>query len=179
MSWIHWVLLTLFLDFLYYWNHRLLHCNKYMWCAHVVHHQSTDYNFTVSLRVSILQVWYTAIFAVPLALAGFPAPAVWSIFIVDKFYQFWVHTRLIGSLGPLEWVLVTPRHHSVHHATNPEYLDRNFGGMFIIWDRIFGTFEARHAEPVFGIVEPLPSFNPVMANVEPWQRLARAARGQP
>lgn len=179
MTWMHWVGLLFFLDFLFYWNHRLLHKNRYLWCAHVVHHQSTDYNFTVSLRVSILQVWYTAPFAFPLALAGFPVAAVWTIFIVDKFYQFWVHTKLIGSLGPLEWVLVTPRHHSVHHAKNPEYIDRNFGGMFIIWDRLFGTFAPRRAEPVFGIERPLPTFNPVLANVEPWQRLVRLSRGEP
>lgn len=169
------VALFLLLDLIYYWEHRLLHARREFWASHVVHHQSGEFNLTVALRVSILQVWMTIMSAVPFAIVGFPCSMTLTVALVSKLYQFGLHTRLIGSLGAIEWVFVTPSHHRVHHASNASYLDKNFGGMLIIWDRIFGTFEPEREAPVYGVAEPVPpSFNPVLANLRPWLALRRA-----
>ncbi len=165
----------LLLDVIYYWEHRLLHRYRWLWASHVVHHQSREFNFTVALRVSILQVWMTTLSILPFAILGFSPAMVLTAAVVSKFYQFWLHTRLIGRLGVLEWVFVTPSHHRVHHARNPRYLDKNFGGMLIVWDRIFGTFELEREPPEYGAAEPVAaSFNPVLANLRPWLGLRRS-----
>lgn len=163
------IALLVLVDLIYYWEHRLLHWSRFLWMAHVVHHQSDEFNFTVSLRVSILQVWMTTASTLVLAIAGFPPGMSLTALLAYKFYQFWTHTQLIGRLGVLEWVLVTPSHHRVHHARNPRYLDKNFGGMLIVWDRLFGTFEPERDAPVYGVVTASPpTFNPVLANLRPW-----------
>ncbi|TMQ21954.1 MAG: hypothetical protein E6J90_13365 [Deltaproteobacteria bacterium] len=177
--------LLLLIDFLYYWEHRLLHKNRFLWAAHVVHHQSEEFNLTVALRVSALQIWMTTASTLLLAIAGFPPAMALATLLVYKFYQLWTHTRLIGRLGVLEWVLVTPSHHRVHHARNERYVDKNFGGMLIIWDRLFGTFEPERESPRYGVAGPRGStFDPVLANLEPWLALCRpdrtaAPRGAP
>src|SRR5215510_63445 len=174
------VAIFLLIDLIYYLEHRMLHRYRVFWASHVVHHQSSEFNFTVALRVSILQVWMTMMSAVPIAILGFPSSMALTAVLVNKFYQFWVHTRLIGNLGAIEWVFVTPSHHRVHHARNERYLDKNFGGMFIIWDRIFGTFEPEGESPVYGIAESVaPSFNPVLANLRPWLALRRSVATAP
>ena len=144
-------------DFLYYWYHRKSHEMGVFWAAHVVHHQSEEYNLAVALRQGSIQ--FSWIFYLPLAVVGLPPAVFLTVSSLDTLYQFWIHTRAIGRLGPLEWVLCTPSHHRVHHARNPKYIDRNYGGTLIVWDRLFGTFRQEDEEPVYGITTPLRSWN--------------------
>ena len=163
-------------DFLYYWFHRFSHEVNAGWAAHVVHHQSEEYNLTVALRQGAFQPAVSWVFYLPLAVVGFPPAMFLAVSAFDTLYQFWIHTRLIGRLGPLEWGLNTPSHHRVHHARNPRYIDRNHGGTLIVWDRLFGTFAKERDEPVYGITKPLASFNPLWANLQYWAELWDVAR---
>jgi alkylglycerol monooxygenase len=163
-------------DFFYYWFHRWSHEVNAGWAAHVVHHQSEEYNLTVALRQGAFQPALSWMFYLPLAVLGFPPAMFLAVSSFNTLYQFWIHTRLVGRLGPLEWVLNTPSHHRVHHARNPEYIDRNHGGTLIVWDRMFGTFGAERQEPVYGITRPLASWNPVWANLHYWAELWQLAR---
>lgn len=167
------------LDFLYYWWHRWSHEINFMWAGHVVHHQSQDYNLAVALR----QAWFTKLTSAPiyaiLAFVGVPPLVMLGSEAISLLYQFWIHTRLIGKMGPLEEILNTPSHHRVHHGVNPQYLDRNYAAILIIWDKVFGTFEAEDEPVVYGTVKPFQSWNPVWAQFAYWQYLleeARAAR---
>ena len=171
-----WIACFFAVDCAYYWFHRLSHEINFLWAAHVVHHQSEDYNLAVALRQSTLQPFFGSAFYWPLALIGFPPLVFITCSSVNTLYQFWLHTQAISRLGPLEEVLVTPSHHRVHHGRNPIYLDRNHGGTFIIWDRLFGTFEREGEEVVYGITTPLESWNPVWANFHYWVDLFRTAR---
>jgi alkylglycerol monooxygenase len=171
-----WIACFLGVDFAYYWFHRLSHEINFLWAAHVVHHQSEDYNLAVALRQSTLQPIFGAVFYWPLALIGFSPLVFVTCSSFNTLYQFWLHTQAIGSLGPIEEVFVTPSHHRVHHGRNPIYLDRNHGGTFILWDRLFGTFEREGEEVVYGITTPLRSWNPVWANLHYWVELFRTAR---
>jgi sterol desaturase/sphingolipid hydroxylase (fatty acid hydroxylase superfamily) len=171
-----WIACFLAVDFAYYWFHRLSHEVNFLWAAHVVHHQSEDYNLAVALRQSALQPFFSAFFYLPLALLGFPPLVFFACSAANTIYQFWLHTQLIGRLGPLEAVLVTPSHHRVHHGRNPVYIDRNHGGTFILWDRLFGTFQREEQEVVYGITKPLASWNPLWANLHYWVELVRSAR---
>src|SRR5690606_31238042 len=151
-------------DFAYYWWHRASHRISFLWAAHVVHHQSEDYNLAVALR----QAWFTSLSSwvlnLPLAFLGVP-PLVYGVCAaLNTLYQFWIHTRLVGKLGPLEWVLNTPSHHRVHHGIDAPYLDTNYGGVFIVFDRLFGTFVEETHEPRYGTLDPIRSFDPVWAN---------------
>src|SRR5688572_17090044 len=174
-----WVLVFLLDDFAYYWMHRTSHVVNLLWAGHVVHHSSEEFNLTVALRQSSLHGLMSWVFYMPIALLGVPV-TMWLIcHALNLVYQFWVHTREIDRLGPLELVLNTPSHHRVHHGVNPEYQDRNFAGMLIIWDRMFGTFEPEVAPPVYGLTKPLRSWNPLWANVHVFGEIAtklRAAR---
>jgi hypothetical protein len=162
-------------DFLYYWFHRTSHEVNAFWAAHVVHHQSEEYNLAVALRQGAFQSAFSWIFYLPLALIGFPPLMFLTVSSIDTLYQFWIHTRAIGRLGPLEWVLNTPSNHRVHHGRNPKYIDRNHGGILIVWDRLFGTYQKEEEEPAYGITTPLRSWNPVWANVHYWVELAEKA----
>jgi len=171
-----WAACFLGVDFLYYWFHRFSHEVNAGWAAHVVHHQSEEYNLTVALRQGAFQPAISWVFYLPLALLGF-APAMFlAASSFNTLYQFWIHTRLVGRLGPLELVLNTPSHHRVHHGRNPAYIDRNHGGTLIVWDRLFGTFAEEEREPAYGITRPLASFNPVWANLHYWAEMAAVAR---
>ena len=173
-----WLLGILGVDLCYYAYHRYGHRVNLGWAVHVVHHQSEEYNLAVALRQPWFSQVYAWIFYLPLAVIGLPT-GVWAgSFAINLLYQFWIHTRAIGSLGPLEWVMNTPSHHRVHHGTNPEYLDKNYAGIFIIWDRMFGTFEPEEAEVVYGIMKPSRTWNPVTANLMPLIDLARASARQ-
>jgi alkylglycerol monooxygenase len=152
-------------DLAYYAWHRWTHEMNLGWATHVVHHQSEDYNLAVALRQSITSSMSSWPFYLPFALLGVPPVVFLTHSALNTLYQFWIHTETIGRLGPLEWVLNTPSHHRVHHAINPRYLDRNYAGVLIVWDRLFGTFEPETEPPVYGTVEPLRSFNPLWANV--------------
>jgi alkylglycerol monooxygenase len=171
-----WVACFLGVDFFYYWFHRTSHRVNAVWATHVVHHQSEEYNLSVALRQGAFQGWFSWAFYLPLALVGFPPLMFLTLSAFDTLYQFWIHTRAIGRLGPLEWVLNTPSHHRVHHACNPKYIDRNYAGTLIVWDRLFGTFKREEDEPVYGITKPLRSWNPVWANLQVWVDLAGKAR---
>lgn len=145
-----WVATFLAVDFIYYWWHRFTHEVNIGWATHVVHHQSEEYNLAVALRQSLTSAISSAPFYLPLAILGVP-PLVLAVCVaLNTLYQFWIHTETVRSLGPLEWVLNTPSHHRVHHAVNPRYLDRNYGGVLIVWDRLFGTFEAETEQPIYG-----------------------------
>ncbi|NCG18748.1 MAG: sterol desaturase family protein [Rhodobacterales bacterium] len=159
-----WVFAFFAYDFIYYWWHRFTHSVNIGWATHVVHHQSEEYNLAVALRQSITSPIFHLVFNIPLAFLGVD-PLVYAIIsAISLLYQFWIHTEAIGKLGAFELVFNTPSHHRVHHATNPQYLDRNHAAILIIWDRMFGTFEEEIEEPVYGTVKPLESFNPLYAN---------------
>jgi sterol desaturase/sphingolipid hydroxylase (fatty acid hydroxylase superfamily) len=171
-----WAVVFLLDDFAYYWMHRASHGIAVLWAGHVVHHSSEEFNLTVALRQSSLHGLFTWVFYLPIAFLGVPV-AMWLVcHAINLVYQFWIHTRAINRLGPLEWVLNTPSHHRVHHGVNPEYQDKNFAGTFIVWDRLFGTFEPERAEPVYGITKPLESWNPLRANLHVFQDIARHVR---
>jgi sterol desaturase/sphingolipid hydroxylase (fatty acid hydroxylase superfamily) len=171
-----WISCFLLQDMLYYWFHRWSHEVNAGWAAHIVHHQSEEYNLTVALRQGAFQAAFSWVFYLPLALAGFPPLMFLTVSSFNTLYQFWIHTRTIGRLGPLEWVLNTPSHHRVHHARNPKYIDRNHAGTLIVWDRLFGTFKAEEEEPVYGITKPLASWNPIWAQIHYWVELIGMAR---
>ena len=172
-----WIALFFAVDLCYYAYHRASHRVNLLWAGHVVHHSSEEYNFSVALRQSWFGQQLTEwVFFLPLALAGF-APSMFVVMLtLNTLYQFFIHTRLVGRLGPLEWVLNTPSHHRVHHGVNPRYVDRNYAGVFIVWDRLFGTFEPEGDEPVYGLVKPLGSFSPLWANVHRWVEIASMSR---
>ena len=168
-----WVAAAVGWDFCYYWFHRLSHEYSIFWAAHAVHHQSEDYNLSTALRQTSTGFLFGWIFYLPLFLIGFPLEVLVTVNAVNLIYQFWVHTQHIRRLGILDYILVTPSNHRVHHGRNERYLDKNYGGMFILWDRWFGTFEdERDDEPVvYGVRKPLESFNPFWANVQVYEGL--------
>ena len=172
-----WLVAFVFYDFCYYWNHRLGHERNVLWAAHSVHHQSEDYNLSTALRQTSTGFIFGWIFYLPMALAGVPPLVFLTVGALNLLYQFWVHTRHVPKLGWLEWVFITPSNHRVHHAQNPVYMDRNYGGVFILWDRLFGTFqEELDEEPViFGVTTPLASWNPLWANAQFYVALWRDA----
>ena len=171
-----WITVFLLDDLAYYWMHRSSHVIALLWAGHVVHHSSEEFNLTVALRQSSLHGLFTWVFYLPIAFLGIPV-AMWLVcHAINLIYQFWIHTRAIDRLGPLEWILNTPSHHRVHHGVNPEYQDRNFAGTLIVWDRLFGTFEPERAEPVYGITKPLGSWNPIRANLHVFQDIGRHVR---
>jgi sterol desaturase/sphingolipid hydroxylase (fatty acid hydroxylase superfamily) len=171
-----WLLLFVAEDFCYYWFHRFHHEVRFLWAAHVNHHSSRHFNLSTALRQSWTTPFTGPIFWVPLALLGFHPFMILTAQAASLIYQFWIHTELIGRLGPLEWVLNTPSHHRVHHGRNPRYIDKNHGGTLIVWDRLFGTFAEEREEPVYGITKPLASFNPLWANLHYWVEMWDVAR---
>ena len=169
-----WVWISCFLlyDFAYYWKHRLGHEVALFWGSHVAHHQSEDFNLSTALRQSSID-FYGFLFYLPFFFLGFPAEILFTVVSLNLIYQFWVHTEHVPKLGPFEWIFVSPSNHRVHHGRNKVYVDKNYGGVFILWDRIFGSFQEELAEePVaFGLRKPLNSWNPVWANVHVYWRL--------
>jgi len=170
-----WALALLLYDLCYYWLHRAGHRCALFWAAHVVHHQSEDYNLSTALRQTS-SGWIAGwLFYLPLAVLGIPPLVFAVVALVDLLYQFWVHTQQIGKLGWFDRWFCSPSNHRAHHAVNDRYLDRNYGGILIVWDRLFGTFEEEDdAEPcVYGTRSPLRSWNPLWANVQVYADLAR------
>ena len=156
---VSWIVLFVATDFVWYWYHRKAHEVNIFWAVHVVHHQSDDFNYTVSARITVFQAVVRCLFWSVLPIMGFPAAMISSLLLVHGLYPFFIHTRTIGKLGWLEYILVTPSHHRVHHSSNPEYLDKNYGDVLIIWDKLFGTFAKEKSEPVFGLTKPLNSYS--------------------
>ncbi|MCZ4243557.1 sterol desaturase family protein [Pedobacter punctiformis] len=174
-----WIILFIGVDFFYYWFHRMSHQVNALWAAHIVHHQSEEYNLTVALRQSWFQGWFSWVFYLPLALIGFDPLMFLTLSSFNTLYQFWIHTRAIKSMGILEYVLNTPSHHRVHHGSNPKYIDKNHAGTLIIWDRLFGTFQKEEEAVYYGITKPLASWNPVWANLHYWDDLVKTAKKSP
>jgi sterol desaturase/sphingolipid hydroxylase (fatty acid hydroxylase superfamily) len=173
-AWWVWILLFVAVDFFYYWFHRLAHEISLMWGSHVVHHQSEEYNLTVALRQAWYQGAFSFVFYLPLAIAGFPPAMFFVISSLVTLYQFWIHTKLIHKLpAPVEFIFNTPSHHRVHHGVNPQYIDKNHAGTFIIWDRMFGTFQPEEEEVVYGITKQPKSWNPIWLNFEYWYDLMK------
>lgn len=173
---ITWMIAFVVYDFFYYWLHRMSHEINFLWAAHVVHHSSEDYNLTTALRQTSGNIlgW---IFFLPMAVMGVPPEIFISVGALNLVYQFWVHTRHIDQLGWMEAIFVTPSNHRVHHAQNSRYIDCNYGGVFILWDRWFGTFrpELKEDPVVFGVRTPLNSWNPLWANMQVYWQLLKDA----
>lgn len=185
MPWAWWAFALCFVldDLAYYWFHRTAHRVRWFWASHVIHHSSQHYNLTTALR----QTWtgffsLSFLFRLPLFLIGFPPAMVFFCAGLNLVYQFWIHTEQLGRLPRwFEAILNTPSHHRVHHAINPRYLDRNYAGVFIIWDRLFGTFEPEQDadRPRYGIVHAVASLNPLWAAIHEWvAMLGDAARAR-
>ena len=177
--WWMWPALILAEDFCYYWYHRAGHEVRLFWASHVNHHSSQHYNLSTALRQSWTTPFTGWVFWVPLLLIGFPVEAVLLQKGISLLYQYWIHTELIGKLGPLEWVMNTPSHHRVHHGRNLRYLDKNYGGIFIIWDRMFGTFAEEEEAVDFGLVHNLESHNPVVIALHEWGAMLRDIAARP
>jgi sterol desaturase/sphingolipid hydroxylase (fatty acid hydroxylase superfamily) len=173
-----WVIAALAWDFCYYWFHRFSHEISVLWAAHAVHHQSEDYNLSTALRQTSTGFLFGWIFYLPLFMIGFPLTVLITVNAINLIYQFWVHTQIVRRLGVLDRILVTPSNHRVHHAQNERYIDKNYGGMLILWDRFFGTFEDESEdEPVvFGVRKPLANLNPFWANLQVYDYLLFDAR---
>lgn len=160
----NWILVLILADFCQYWLHRFSHEVNILWAGHIVHHSNTEYNYGVAVRQSFIEGFYTWIFYLPLAFAGIPWELFISAYALSLFWQFFVHTRFVDRMGILEWFMATPSHHRAHHGKNERYLDKNYGALFIIWDRLFGTFEPE-SEPVqYGITVPLEHNNLLYIN---------------
>lgn len=159
-----WILCLLGVDLGYYWFHRMAHEINLLWASHSVHHSSEDYNLSTALRQSSVQVYLSWVFYLPLAFF-IPPPLFYFHKQLNALYQFYIHTQLIHKMGFLEYILNTPSHHRVHHGRNPKYIDKNYAGIFIIWDRMFGTFQEELEEPVYGLVHPLQTWNPLEGQI--------------
>ena len=165
-------------DFMGYWIHRLNHRVNVFWNRHIIHHSSEEFNLSCALRQSISEIFrFSAILMIPAAIFGIPASIFAILAPIHLFMQFWYHTRLIDKLGFLEYILVTPSHHRVHHAINKEYLDKNYSQIFIIWDKLFGTFqpELESIKPVYGTLRPVSTWNPIIINFKHIFQIAKDA----
>lgn len=168
-----WILAIVGWDFIYYWHHRFEHEVRFFWAAHVNHHSSRAYNFATALRQPWTPILSLVLFP-PLALLGVRPEQILIAEGINLIYQFWVHTEAVGTLpAPIEAVLNTPSHHRVHHGKNPRYLDKNYGGILIVWDRLFGTFEREDEKVVFGITKDLTSYNPLVIAFHEYAAIAR------
>lgn len=167
--WWAWIALLFADDFCYYWFHRISHESRFFWASHVVHHSSKKYNLSTALRQTWSGGFYSFIFWLPLVLIGFHPIMIMVQMSVSLIYQYWIHTELIDKMPKwFEYIFNTPSHHRVHHATNPQYLDRNHAGIFIIWDKLFGTFEPEIEEPVYGLVKNIETYNPLKVAFLEW-----------
>ena len=172
-DWRVWVGALVAYDFCYYWNHRIDHEVGLFWAAHVVHHQSDHFNLSTALRQPSSGALLGWIFYLPLAIAGVPPVVFVAVGLIDLLYQFWIHTELVGKLGWFDFIFASPSNHRVHHGINDQYLDKNYGGILILWDRLFGTFEEEFEKPVFGVRGGLYSFDPVAANLSYYATMTR------
>ena len=167
--WWGWILLLIIEDFTYYWFHRISHESRFFWASHVVHHSSQKYNLSTALRQTWTGSFLSFVFWLWLPLLGFHPVMILAQMSISLIYQYWIHTELIKKMP--EWfeaIFNTPSHHRVHHATNPQYLDRNHAGIFIIWDKLFGTFEPEKEKPVYGLTKNIGSFNPLFVAFHEW-----------
>ncbi|KPF63639.1 sterol desaturase family protein [Porphyrobacter sp. AAP60] len=175
-DWRTWAAGFIVLEFFYYWQHRFSHTIRWLWTSHAVHHSPNEFTLPAAVRLgwtgTISGAWVVLL---PMALMGFHPVVIATLMAVNLRYQYFLHTEAVGKLGPLEWVFNTPSHHRVHHGSNPTYLDTNFGGVLIVFDRLFGTFVAERAdEPVrYGLTTPVTSNNPFVIAFHEWANLWR------
>ena len=171
-----WLLAFILYDFCYYWNHRLGHEMNILWASHVVHHSSEEYNLTTALRQTGTG-FLSFVFYLPLAILGFEPEMLLTVGALNLIYQFWVHTQFVGKLGWYEWFFVTPSNHRGHHAQNSIYIDKNYGGVFILWDRLFGTYQEEDEldKPIYGIRGAVQSWNPLWVNAQIYAQLCADA----
>lgn len=177
-SWLVWVIAFIVIDFAGYWNHRLSHHINFFWNQHVIHHSSEEFNLACALRQSVSNlIGYFPLLLLPAAFLGVPAKIIAILAPIHLFAQFWYHTQHIKKMGWLEYVIVTPSQHRVHHAINPEYIDKNLGQVLCIWDRLFGTFQEELAAvpPQYGILKPARTWNPLLINFQHIWRLIKDA----
>ena len=177
----YWIILLLFVDMMHYWLHRLGHYCRLFWAVHVNHHTSTQYNFTVGFRTGALEPFYSFLFFIPIAWAGFAPVDIFFIYSIGQVWAILTHTEKVKKLGWLEYILVTPSHHRVHHASNPKYLDKNMGTVFIFWDKLFGTFQqelpAQQYEPIrYGITHELENDSIPTLIFHEWKDIMRDMR---
>ena len=179
-TWLTYIIAFIALDFSGYWVHRIAHEYNFFWNNHIIHHSSEEFNLACALRQSIsVFVKLFTFFLLPAALLGVPEKVIAITAPLHLFAQFWYHTRHINKMGFLENIIVTPSHHRVHHAMNPEYLDKNYGQILIVWDKIFGTFQAEldSVAPVYGITRPATTWNPIKINFQHlWLLISDAIR---
>lgn len=169
---LQWVFTLLVLDFMFYWYHRASHRVRFLWCAHVVHHSSERMNFGTALRQSPTGPLTIVLFYWPLPLLGFHPLVIASAGAIATIYGFWTHTETVKKLWwPLEWLFVTPSHHRAHHGSNPEYIDKNYANLLIIWDRLFGTFEPEVAPVRYGLIKNINTYNPLKIAFTEWGKL--------
>ncbi|MFK7952621.1 MAG: sterol desaturase family protein [Ekhidna sp.] len=181
VTWWSTIVLFVLVDFFYYWYHRTSHEVNFMWnVTHVVHHQSEDYNLSVALRQSSFGGTLGMFFYLPLAFMGFNTYSFLAIKGFNLLYQFWIHTEAINKLPRwFEWLLNTPSHHRVHHGRNPKYIDKNHAGTLMIWDRVFGSFQAEEEKPTYGVTTPTNTWNPIWANLMPVVDMAKQLNRTP
>jgi alkylglycerol monooxygenase len=176
-TWVVWAVGLLLVDFLYYWWHRMSHVVNVLWAVHGVHHQSEDFNLAVALRQPLFEPITWFFFYIPMALLGIPVEVFLVAYALDLLYQFFIHTELVDKLpAPIEWLLNTPSAHRVHHGVQDQYLDKNYGGILLIWDRMFRTFAAEDERVVYGTTVPLASYNPLWCNFQYFERMTALAR---
>ena len=168
-----WLVLLFAEDHCYYWFHRVHHEVRFLWAAHVNHHSSQYFNLSTALRQTLLTPFTTVPFWLVLPLVGYPPWMVLTAQAWSLLYQFWLHTEAIDKLGPIEWVMNTPSHHRVHHGKNVVYLDRNHAGIFIIWDRLYGTFEPEGEKVIYGLTKDIDTFNPLRIGFHEVAAIAR------
>lgn len=176
--WVYWIVLIVFEDFMYYWLHRVDHVCRLFWATHVTHHSSPQFNLTVGFRSSVMEPLYRFVYFIPIALLGFRPIDIAFIYAATQTWGILVHTEKINKLGFLEFFLVTPSHHRVHHGSNPKYLDKNMGMFLIIWDKIFGTFQpeltVEQYQPIkYGLTTPLQKEDPVTIVVHEWRNIGK------
>lgn len=177
MNWATFLLLMVAQDFCYYWFHRASHRVRWLWAAHVVHHSSENMNFSTAFRQSLMYpiagMW---LFWLPLVILGFDPNYVVFAVLLNLGLQFFVHTQAIKSIGPLEYIFNSPAHHRVHHGKNPQYIDKNYAGVLIIWDKLFGSFEPEVEMVQYGVTKPVNSFNPLTVTFSEWRDMWREQR---
>jgi sterol desaturase/sphingolipid hydroxylase (fatty acid hydroxylase superfamily) len=172
-QWWAWVLAFFADDFSYYWFHRTSHECRFFWASHVVHHSSQRYNLSTALRQTWTGGIFSFVFWLWMPLVGFQPIMIFTMQAISLLYQFWVHTELVKRMGVLELVLNTPSHHRVHHATNPQYIDRNHAGILILWDRWFGSFEPEQEPCIYGLTTNINTYNPLRIAFHEWTDIWR------
>ncbi|WP_293309393.1 sterol desaturase family protein [Pedobacter sp. UBA5917] len=175
-KWYVWILLLLATDFVWYWYHRLGHEINFLWAAHIVHHQSEEFNLSAAARITTIQAIFRNVFWCALPLVGFHPSMIITILLAHGAYSFFTHTQLVGKLGWLENILITPSLHGVHHASDEKYLDKNYGDVFVFWDKLFGTFQKEEEAPKYGLTHPIKSYSFLWQHFHYYLEIAEAYR---